>query len=273
MILKTRDDARPRTPRVPVNPHYRTPTRVKLTKYQEHRLVSEWRGGSNRVLEFLIENNIPMVKSIARKYTSYKHKLTYEELISAGVDGLLRGLNKFDLAKDSRISTYVGWWIRQNIIRTIHDTGSTIKVPVHAHDCKIKDDEVLEPDDPKVLLQADKMRALSLASIDDLKPNAKRQTLQDTIANPEALTPEDELDLGELVSQLKLQLSRLPERQRHIIQHRFGFGEGIHVEMTLEELGAEYNLSRERIRQIQDKALEVMERRMPKAFKYLKFKH
>lgn len=239
---------------------------------------------NDQILELIITANLKLVKKIAKRYMGIGHKLEFEDLVNTGVIGLMKAIERFDLSLDYSFSTYATYWIRQAITRYIDDNGYTIRIPVHLHET-INKLRQLERDslDTQSHIDIDFVtRGLNITTEKyyELK-NIEYSFLNITSLNLVVSDENDDTDLIDLVippidmeynlnpqelknpidqiididiynSLLKL-IDELPNRQAEIIKKRMGFID--EEPKTLEEIGKEYSVTRERIRQIESKAL------------------
>jgi len=253
-----------------------------LSKEREAELAQRILDGDEEAKEEMIKSNLRLVVSIAKHYNG--RGLSFEDLIQEGNIGLIKAVEKFDHTKDFRFSTYATWWIRQSITRAISDTGRVIRIPVHMtevlsrinhirRDFSVKENREPTAEELSELLKmpVDKVRdALALlsrqpVSIDAPVGEEEDSQLGDFIASDEADDPFAIAVENSLRENIDKALSMLTEREAEVIRLRFGFADG--RAHTLEEVGEQFGVTRERIRQIEAKALRRLH--SPALFKYL----
>ena len=245
-----------------------------LSHQQEVHLSRRTKAGDKRARQKLIEKNLKLVVSVAKKYRGYG--LPFEDLIQEGNIGLMKAVEKYDPERGFRFSTYATWWIRQAVQRAVADKGRTIRVPVHMTEkirkvsraySELSAELEKEPSQGEISERLgwtmDEVR-LTMEAMPDATSldqpvgtdDASSSQLGDFVEDERASDTAGEV-IGDMETEhLKEAIERLPERARYVLVRRYGLDD--HEPATLAELGDELEISRERVRQLQREAERIL---------------
>lgn len=244
-----------------------------LTPQREMELALAARTGDWEARTQLINSNLRLVVSIAKKYHQ-NSTMSFLDLVQEGNIGLMKSVEKFNPEQGYRFTTYATWWIRQTISRAITNQSNTIRIPAHIFDTssrvtkaanKLHNKFNREPTPEEIAkelkMSIDKVEEVyhlihAPVSLDNTVGEKDDTTIGDLVPDSSAISPDDAIVQKQLKETVLQVLDTLSEKEKEIISLRFGIG--IEEGLTLETIGQSYGVSKERIRQIEDKALRKL---------------
>lgn len=241
---------------------------VNVSEAELERRLDEGKRAKNQ----MIQANLRLVVSIAKRYAN--KSMSFQDLIQEGCVGLIRGAEKFDFKRGYKFSTYAHWWIRQAVTRSISDQSRTIRLPVHLFEIisrmskyerqmvmKHGRDPTIEELAEAMNMTVEKIKQIKKASLVPISLNQTvndedKRTVEETLIDDETEHPDDATGKVLLLEDLENVLNTLNPRERDVLRLRYGLDDG--RVKTLEEIGNVFNVTRERIRQIEAKALRKL---------------
>lgn len=249
-----------------------------LTVEDEIKLAARIAKGDTKAREIMITSNLRLVVKIAQEYSNLG--LSVLDLINEGNMGLMKAVERFDPAKGGKLSTYASWWIKQSIKRALANQSKTIRLPVHMVDrvtlirktaAKLSESLGREPTNEEIAetlnlptTRVSHLRNVSSkpASLDSPINEEDGSTLGEVVPDEKSVDPYESLKSKSLIGDVNLVLSMLEPREADIIRLRFGL-DG-RDPLTLEQVGEQIGITRERVRQLQDQALRDLRKKMAK---------
>jgi len=216
----------------------------------------------SQIEQELVEGNLRFVITVAKQYQN--QGLDLADLIAEGNFGLIKAIKNFDWTKNLRFISYAVWWVRQSILQSLNEHARTIRLPVNIVQELHKEKKAV---DKGIAEMSDKFATLpSIIQIDNTI-NEDGDTLMDVVANPNALMPDESFNGEDILKQKLIDvLNVLDDRERLIIEDYFGLSGNTR---TLEDIGTDFNLTKERVRQIKEKALRKLRNEGSVLFDYL----
>ncbi len=245
-----------------------------LSVEEERQLGKKIKNGDKEALKKLIKHNLRFVVSIAKKYKNFG--VPFLDLINEGNLGLIRAAKKFDPDKDIKFISYASWWVKQSIIKFLTEQSTPIKIPIKAKSRNRKIDEIKktlkaehnqDPNKEEIMevsglsekeLKNAEFAKLSFDSLDQFVGDDRDATLLDFISESDD-SLEDRQIQESLIEDINTYLESLPEREQDIIRLRYGLYDG--KPHTLREIGEKYNISKERVRQLEANIMSKLRRK------------
>lgn len=244
-----------------------------LTPEEEMALAIRAHDGDEEARDLLIRSNLRLVVKLAHEYTAYGMPLA--DLISEGNIGLMKAVEKFDPTRGCRLSTYSALWIKQSMRRALANQGKTIRVPCHLMEkvSKVRRmrhvlteelgrEPTIEELARELAISVKEIKRLEVIAMDPTSLDAPLggdddKVVGDLVKDENATTPYEDLERAQMIEEINALVEDLPERERGIIRQRFGIGPN-KDEATLEDLGNQYRITRERVRQLQEKTVDKL---------------